>query len=333
MIINQRVLNEALNYLDEDVIERYLNLKIRRGEKQGKTVMLKYCAVAAMLVIIILSFAVIPGVVKYMSGKDEFKLPVNIDEILWNEACLGISTEGKPRIVTWNGLNVTESLERALESIGDTDYIAINVDYDKTTEEISEYEYNGKKIFAYEEERDSLNWTSYKLNELLKDGEKLKYGELLYTEGLSDGTKWSKGYYEARVSYYGEEFLEKYIKNGVFLSTLVNEEIIKVEEDYDAECKTVVEAYKEYYLKNAEELCELFSDAGYNSVVRNSSMFLFVQKGELMSMTVDNVETMVFDFAPRIRYESSYPGKIEAEVRGFNISKIHFYTGVDNEHQ
>ena len=39
----------------------------------------------------------------------------------------------------------------------------------------------------------------------------------LYEEGLPDGTRWDKDFYERRIAFYGEALLARYIVNGEFL--------------------------------------------------------------------------------------------------------------------
>lgn len=80
-----------------------------------------------------------------------------------------------------------------------------------------DYEYNGKTLAWYEAEYWKEREYPEKLNNLLKEGDKLKYGEKLYQPGGVNGNKMTEEVYNEKVSYYGEELLNKYIVNGEFL--------------------------------------------------------------------------------------------------------------------
>lgn len=80
-----------------------------------------------------------------------------------------------------------------------------------------QYEYKGKTLKEYESDAFNERVAPSILGELLKEGEYLKYGELIYTTGAPDGELWAKEYYEQKIVYYGEELLAKYIVDGELL--------------------------------------------------------------------------------------------------------------------
>ncbi len=87
-----------------------------------------------------------------------------------------------------------------------------------------QYQYNGKTLAEYESDAFKERAHPGVLEELLKVGDQLKYGELLYTTGTPnhtpgdpDGELWAKELYDQTVEYFGEELLAKYIVDGEFL--------------------------------------------------------------------------------------------------------------------
>ncbi len=116
--------------------------------------------------------------------------------------------------ITEGGKRMSFGLHTALSNNAGTDTeIAVMPKY--ATD--GNYVYNGKTIQQYHNEWDEYTALYEKYGQILKEGDKLKYGEALYTTGAPDGEKWDKDWYDIRVRFYGEDFLAKYIVNGEFL--------------------------------------------------------------------------------------------------------------------
>lgn len=129
----------------------------------------------------------------------------------------GFTTEG--------GKRVSFGLYAALRQYENTNVqIAVTPKYNTD----GNYVYNGKTIQQYHNEWDEESDLSEKYGQLLKEGDKLKYGEALYTTGAPDGEKWDKDWYDIRVDFYGEDFLAKYIVNGEFL----RDKVLADQEEY-----------------------------------------------------------------------------------------------------
>ncbi len=129
----------------------------------------------------------------------------------------GFTTEG--------GKRVSFGLYAALRQYENTNVqIAVTPKYNTD----GNYVYNGKTIQQYHNEWDEESDLSEKYGQLLKEGDKLKYGEALYTTGAPDGEKWDKNWYDIRVNFYGEDFLAKYIVNGEFL----RDKVLADQEEY-----------------------------------------------------------------------------------------------------
>ena len=108
----------------------------------------------------------------------------------------------------------------------------------------------------YLEEISYSNLLNEKLHQILLDGDKLKYGEILYTTGTPNGIRWSKELYEQKREFYGEKFLAKYIVNGEFLKDLVEADIADFStEPYTAltDANNAYQAYKKVIIQEAIE--------------------------------------------------------------------------------
>ena len=144
-----------------------------------------------------------------LQGEDEFKLPVGEDEIIWfidDEK----SYDAESSMQMWNGLMVSEKLYDILQKVDKSSYVAIVVQNNQESV-MEEFVFKGKTYREYVKELEGLEAYLNKLEILLKEGEMLRYGELLYTEGVEDGIRWSKEYYDERVLFYGKELLQKFI--------------------------------------------------------------------------------------------------------------------------
>ena len=165
---------------------------------------------------------------KKLLGLDkEDKTPVEGQSATTTDA--GLTTEG--------GKRVTFSLYSKLRDNADTDTeIAITPNYGTDYN----YVYNGKTIEQYRKEWEENSALAEKYAQLIKVGDKLKYGEALYTTGAPDGEKWDKDFYYRTLSFYGEDFLAKYIVDGEFL----RDKLLEDQAEYENELRTQDHAYK-----------------------------------------------------------------------------------------
>ena len=289
-----------------------------------------YVAVAACLLLIVGGIFGAPSIMKLFNNVEpsivDNVLPTDIDRIIW--AANGQSNEDLDEaaaLVTWNGWSMNYSLYEVLNRADKTDFIAIVVSKNNSAE-LDSFEYKGTTLIQLRAERDDLNLFSNKLIDFHKEGEWLKYVELLYTTGTPDGEKWAKSLYDERVTFYGEAFIEKYIVNGEVQTDLLNEDYATCQERFSEiaeEINALIKAYRESYVDEVEDI---FVSAGACTVVRNNTVFLFEQKDKLANLKVDNKDNYMLSLARRSAFDGSSTNTptVDDSVTGFVIDKIRF---------
>lgn len=321
--MNGEILLDAVSNIDSEIIENYYKYK-NALPKLRKQRLYKYLAMVASFCIILSSVLVISRFWK----NNPHDLPVDVDEIIWYKGNGSIS-DSDATVSEWNGLYVTSELKEALNKAEGSRYLALIVR--KLDDSLmKDYVYNGKKYSEYEAERDALYLTSAKLKAILREGDLLKYGELLYTDGIPEGEIWTKSYYDERVSAYGEEFLNKYIVNGEFLKDSVENDLAQNELDTEAIYDVMEQAMLAYTAKNAEEMLGSFTEKGYFARCKSGNLFLFITKDELANLNVENKEMYEFSLASRFNYigrENVKPPQVTDKVKGFALEKFHIYNG------
>ena len=135
-----------------------------------------------------------------------------------------------------------------------------------------------------------------KYGQIVKDGDKLKYGEALYTTGTPDGEKWDKDFYYQRVSFYGEEFLAKYIVNGEFLI----DKVLADQAAHQDEHKTINHAYKALHeaidAYNYEEIQATISQLEQQNIryeynETQKALIFYVTAAQFEKLSLDNVSS------------------------------------------
>ncbi|MBO4872756.1 MAG: hypothetical protein J5496_05025 [Lachnospiraceae bacterium] len=164
---------------------------------------------------------VLPPVILPTEPSSEESMIVVPDDVIWSN----VTTE--PAAYTeWNGKHVSDSLYNALESHPADAVFAIAA----WTAPDPDFVWNGRTLADYEREAEEEAYIlPEKLSQLLKDGEYLRFGEVLYTSGTPDGEKWAQQLYEDRVAFYGA-LLDSYLQDGEFLREKLEADI----KSYDA---------------------------------------------------------------------------------------------------
>ena len=187
----------------------------------------------------------------------------------------------------WNGKTVWSTLAKALDEAPADKVFDIlarpYIDYD--------FIYEGKTLAKYYSDMcDELNLQE-KLLQLLKVGDSLKYGTLLYEGGAPNGEKWAKEWYEEMIAFFGQEMLDKYIVNGEFLAAQVKDDAAAALEQKDA-TKAYKIAFKAYYQQLSETL-QTFYPA---DVKAESGLVLHMRAEEFKNFNPGKVEAWTFSF-------------------------------------
>ena len=168
--------------------------------------------------------------------------------------------------------------------------------YRPVTSDVTSFVYDGETlaelaIAAYDEE-----YMPLKMEELLKFGEDLKYGDALYKTGTPSGEKWDKGFYEERIAYFGEEMLGKYIVDGTFLSDELKKDIAGFD-DYTAreKYKKAYNAYLETVLPAAANQLSKNNIKCERAAYMNNGLTFTASADELENLPLNDLENWYFD--------------------------------------
>ena len=172
------------------------------------------------------------------------------DEIIIHDAYTG----------KWNDKFITRGLFDALSS-DSGEQIPVWMSFTIT----GDFTYKGKTLGEYSAAQYSEEID--KLDQLLNSGDVLKYGEAVYTTGTPNGTKWGKELYDARVEFFGEELLSKYIVDGEFLKDQLSDDLSALRTQSRAAYREAEEAYYQDAVKETADalkaqgiLCEARGD-------------------------------------------------------------------------
>lgn len=199
----------------------------------------------------------------------------------------------------WNGKRIGYNLNKAIEQSEEDErlFICVSCSWDSWDEQ---FVYEGKTLAEYRAERDDEWELDRKLAQLLKEGEVLQYGEAVYQTGTPEGERWAKELYEDTVAYYGKEFLETYIVNGVFLREKAEGDYAvcmehKTQEAYETACNAYVDQRleeAEKQLKKQKIRYEVRAGSGYESY---GYVVMDVSVKEFASLSLDPLSDWYFD--------------------------------------
>lgn len=212
--------------------------------------------------------------------------------ILWGDDTHNGSEDAA--YVHWNEKMLDYALYKALT---DKEYEAYILAITPSAEWDEQFRYNGKTLAEYDKAAEEERIWTDKLYSLLKDGERLKYGEALYTTGAPNGEKWDRDLYYKTVAYYGEELLATYIVDGVFLKEKLEADIEKYGgqepcwEAYLAAC----EAYRLHFV---EESIKQLDAMGYPyERTEEGQLVIFVTAEEFEALSLEH--TMLYCLAAK----------------------------------
>ena len=270
--MNEKLL-DAVGSLDDELLENYFKTKAEfAGNKTRPHLSLqKYASLAACFVVvfavaitaIIIEFGGPRGSIGDVGADGNVSPDTSVDEGLGN------------------GLSVSPELYEVMEKAQDVDVLAVIVNSQIIAP--NDFYYDGKAFSEYNSTYIELGKVLKKLNELLVDGEYLKYGEALYKDGAPDGTKWTREVYEKTVVYYGD-LIDKYIKNGELLENELLGEIKAVENaraELDRAFDEIANAYGAIF---AEENLPFFEKISEKAEVKDGKIHLEITKAELQKI-------------------------------------------------
>ena len=145
----------------------------------------------------------------------------------------------------WQGKQVTGQLLEWLQNADAADMLPMV--WAKPGIDMS-YHYKGETLQQYWNAAEAERKWPERMASLYKMGDSLKYGEALYTTGTPDGEKWEEELYWEVVTYIGQELLDRFIVEGVFLKEKLWETMKDSEYLYAAQARwtDALEAYREY---------------------------------------------------------------------------------------
>lgn len=292
--------SNAIGNIDDDLIKAAAEC-----ERKKKNTWVKWASIAACLTLMIVGVGIMIPKLSNQVGPDEelvFQLPDAIDRIIWGEG--GVSSDAPDGWVTWNGWNMDWQLEAALNrQVGDA-YCAIRVSKDNQTD-VNQFQYNGKTVAQIQTEIHDLLKLASDLEQFHKDGEYLKYGELLYTTGTPDGEKWTKELYENMIAKYDEEFISKYLINEEVQHEKLTEDTSSCRNRVDQLSIELNDAFSEYHKSYGKSIKKEFDKKGVCSDIKNGFLIIFVKKEELAKLKIKNQEDYTLYLAKRSCYDDS----------------------------
>lgn len=200
-----------------------------------------------------------------------------------------------------NGKRIYPSLSEAFNKYGDDSVFAIAAycyGYDDN------FVYNGKTLAWYKTERNAA-WDRFERRyQLMKFGDSLKYGEMVYREGTPDGERWSEEFYNDIVSTIGEELISEYIVDEEFLKDKLFEDISKSKSEFsnidDTYNQGRTACWKYIFETAAEQIPAqgIYCETKY-SLDSPYLLVIFASKDEFETLVFDNMDKWCFVLAQK----------------------------------
>lgn len=320
--INDEILIEA----EETEIKNNVKLKFN----------IKWVSAAAALLLIVGIAFFVPNIIESAkpdigpdiidSGSDGINDILKADGVIWDNGVDNMDGVASNESVSsyteqMNGWKLEYKLWNVLQAADDGDLIAVLVSRVYS----DDFAYNGKTAADIKSRRDGLRSLQIKLLDFEKEGEWLKYGELLYTTGTPDGEKWAKSLYDERVEYYGESFLSKYIIDGEVATDKMKEAYDDASSELERLSSELTALYKAYRTSYADADAKKFADAGVHMRTNNGYVVIFVEKDTLSSLKIAEKDSYVLSLASKKLFEQSLDGNTLADdVTGFACDKFGF---------
>ncbi len=311
---------EAFNNVDDECL---VNAKTNTVPIRNSFHWLKRISAAACFLLVVA--VTISTVGFFNKPANNSEVPNDLDMIIWEKQTVGgdIPDNAIESRYTWKDKKVSKSLLQALKDAGGSDWFAICIGF-AHAEYAADYVYDGKTVSEWEAQRKEYVDLAYEfLPQLLKEGDYLKLGEKIYTEGAPDGTKYVKSLYEERVAYYGMELLDKYILNGEFDEAQVEKDIEETVEKTEESEKIIYEGKSLFLKEKATVGYDLLMQMGFNVEFKNDHGFLFITKNEFSELSGSEWCDYIFSLASRKAFEDVSIPVMEEPVSKTALEKIY----------
>lgn len=181
----------------------------------------------------------------------------------------------------WHGKNISSNLYEALTD-PDSGTIPVMITLNDTG--AGEFVYKGRKLKEYS--YDLFGEDVSKLQQLLEQGDIIKYGEAVYTTGTPDEIKWTKAMYDYRIEFFGDELLSKYIINGEFLKEQLQRDLKELKAYYQAALDEGADAF---YQAKIEETIKVLKEKGIRSerIGDTRNIVMYVTAAEFDSLDIE----------------------------------------------
>ena len=314
---NSELFQDAIGLIDESYITE---LMAHRPARSLRRRVIHYASLAACLCLLIGTATGIGlGRIHSRNGvlsSTEILPPVALDEIIWGaedelqqQETSSILSESEDSVTLYladslailmqNGWEMSGELHRALKAADPNTYLAISVSRSYDYNAMMSFTHQGKSYGEWLVERDIWKTRKRKLSELIKEGEWLKYGAALYTQGTPDGEKWTRELYEERVDFYGAYFLSEYICNGTLLSDKIEQDLSDADACLQKMERILSETMNAYETQNAHEDFLKFAKKGVCCAIRNGRLYIFITPKKLSRLHLRGKSDFVLSLADR----------------------------------
>ncbi len=185
------------------------------------------------------------------------------------------------------------------------------------SKDIIHFLFNGKTVYEWHSQHEYWSSMLEKLRTLEKEGPALRYGEHLYTEGIPEddpvcgSETWTKEHYDTRIAWYGQSFLERYIKDGIFDLKRASSDRNKAEKELATVGDTLPKAYRAYRQQSAAGKETILHAQNISTLFLEGELYLFVTPSMFQTMKLEDKEDFTFYLAERNPFIDS--GWLEAD--------------------
>lgn len=195
-----------------------------------------------------------------------------------------------------NKRSVSGPLYQALQNDPSGEF-AVTAVYRPATATITSFVYEGKTLAQWATEAADELLMPERMMTLLKLGDSLKYGAALYETGTPSGEKWARQLYEETVADIGEELLNRYIVDGVFLREELERDIAGYHGEAGEAYDRAWNAYLETVLATVQERLTENHIRYERTVGAGNDLKIFVTAEELENLPLPEPENWYFGLA------------------------------------